>query len=94
MDAKAFTQQLARTLGEDPRRVAAMIDALAGTLRRSAVSLTPIAIPSFGTFVPTKYDEEVVTDRVTGRRMLLPPQISIEFKPAGMLRKKLAENHE
>ena len=94
MDSKTFAQQLAYKLNEDPRRVGSMIDAFAGVLRRSAVSLAPIAVPSFGTFCPTKFDEEVVTDRVTGKRMLLPPQIAVEFKPAAMLRKKLIDNHE
>jgi len=94
MDNKTFLQRLSKNLGEDPHRVALMLDAFAGVLRSSATSLTNVAIPSFGTFIPVKIDEEIVTDRVTGRRMLLPPQITVQFQPAAMLRKKLSESHE
>ncbi len=93
MDSKAFTSKLARNLGEDPHRVASMVDAFATILRRSATNLTAVAIPSFGTFSPVKLDEEIVTDHSTGKRMMLPPQIVVEFQPAAMLRKKI-NSHE
>ena len=66
---------------------------LADILRQAAIDLDPVAVPSFGTFVPEKHDEEVVTDLSTGRRMLLPPQVNLTFVPAAMLRKKLT-SHE
>ena len=92
MDNKTFTSALAQRLGLDVKATAEMIDAFAGVLRRSAVSMSPVAVPSFGTFEPVKVDEEIVTDHVSGKRMLLPPQVSIEFQPAAMLRKKLCGN--
>lgn len=79
MDHKTFTQRLAKMLGDDTHRTSAMLDAFAAVLLKSAPTLTTIAVPSFGSFVPRKVDEEIVTDRVTGRRMLLPPQITVEF---------------
>ena len=94
MDNKTLVQSLSKNLGEDPHKVSAMIDAFAAVLRSSATTLTNVAIPSFGTFSPVKVDEEIVTDRVTGRRMLLPPQVVIEFQPAAMLRKKLSDANE
>lgn len=91
---KPLIQHLSQSLGEDQHRVNAMLEALADVLRSSATGLTALAIPSFGTFEPVKYDEEIVTDRVTGKRMLLPPQVTVEFHPAAMLRKRLNESHE
>lgn len=93
MDSKTFTQRLAQRLGDDPRRTASLIDTLAGIIRESATNLTSVAVPSFGTISAVKHDETVTTDLSTGRRMLLPPQITVEFTPAAMLRKKLS-NHE
>ncbi|MDO4320809.1 MAG: HU family DNA-binding protein [Bacteroidales bacterium] len=93
MDSKTFTQRLAQRLGDDPRRTSAMIDTLAGIIRNGATSLTSVAVPSFGTIAAVKHDETVTTDLSTGRRMLLPPQITVEFTPAAMLRKKLS-SHE
>lgn len=89
MDSKSFNSRLARSLDMPPKRVAEMVDAFGRILCASAKTLTTVAIPSFGSFVPTKTDEEVVTDRSTGKRLLLPPQITVEFHPAAMLRKKL-----
>lgn len=56
---------------------------------QALTDLDSVAIPSFGTFTPVKRDEEITTDLSTGRRMLLPPQITLEFTPAAMLRKHL-----
>lgn len=94
MDSKTFTDRLAARLNTDVAAVNRMLDSLAGVMRRSAVSLSPVAVPSFGTWTPVKADEEIVTDRVTGKRMLLPPQITIEFIAAAMLRKKLLSGNE
>lgn len=89
MDSKNFIEAVALRLGTSPAAVDGMLEALAGVLRRSAVEMQPVAVPSFGTWTPVKVDEEIVTDHDSGKRMLLPPQINIEFKPAAMLRKKL-----
>lgn len=94
MDHKTFVQRLSRTLGEDQHATSAMIDTFADVLRTAASGRTSVAVPSFGTFMPVKVDEEIVTDRVTGRRMLLPPQITVEFVPAAMLRKRFTEDNE
>lgn len=93
MDSKTFNNKVAKTLDTSPKRVADMVDAFASVLRESARTLSTVAVPSFGNFVTVKADEEVITDRSTGRRMLLPPQVSVEFHPAAMLRKKL-NSHE
>lgn len=93
MDSKTFTQRLAQRLGDDPRRTAALVDTLAGIIRNSAAALNSVAIPSFGTFAGIKHCESITTDHSTGRRLLLPPQITVEFTPAAMLRKKLS-SHE
>lgn len=89
MDAKSFNTKVARSLDISARQAAELIDAFAGVLRESARTLDPVALPSFGSFTPVKRDETVVTDRITGQRLLLPPQITIEFNAASMLRKKI-----
>ena len=93
MDSKTFNNRLARSLDRSPKQVAELTDALALIMRDSAKSLSTIAIPSFGNFVTTKTNEEIVIDRSTGKRLLLPPQITVEFNPAAMLRKKI-NSHE
>lgn len=94
MDSKTLVQRTSHALGDDIRRTSAMLDAFATVLRNAVASRSSIAIPTFGTFMTVKVDEEIITDRVTGHRVMLPPQITVEFKPAAMLRKKLTEGHE
>ncbi|MDE6287615.1 MAG: HU family DNA-binding protein [Muribaculaceae bacterium] len=93
MDSKTFNSKLAAALGDNQRHTAALTEAFAAILRDASKSLTAVAVPSFGSFVPVKSDEEIVVDRVSGKRLLLPPQITVEFHPAAMLRKKLI-SHE
>lgn len=50
-----------------------------------------IAIPSLGSFVGKKHDETVVKDLATGRRLLLPPAIEVEFIPGGRLKNSVGE---
>jgi nucleoid DNA-binding protein len=48
--------------------------------------LDTVAVPGFGNFEPVKHLEQVVTDRVSGQRMLLPPEIELTFHPGTKLR--------
>jgi len=50
-----------------------------------------VAVPAFGTFAPRKHDEAIVDDLSTGKKMLVPPEISIEFRPGAMLLKRLRQ---
>ena len=47
-----------------------------------------VAIPGFGTFFPEKADECVKAD-ASGRRLLMPPAIIVNFKPSVVLRNRL-----
>ncbi len=93
MDSKVFNAKLAKSLDMTPKRVGELLDAFAGILQESARTMTTVAVPSFGSFEPQKVDEEIIVDRATGRRMMLPPQITVEFHTAAMLRKKM-NSHE
>lgn len=93
MDYKTLNLRLAAALGQEPQVVASLADAFAKVLSDSVDTLTTVAIPSFGSFCPVKYDEEIKTDLTTGKRMIFPPQIVIEFHPAASLRKKM-KSHE
>ena len=89
MDSKTFINNITQILDEDTVHVISLIEAFAATLCSCATTMTVVAVPSFGSFVPTKADEEIITDRSTGRRLLLPPQITVEFHAAAKLRKSV-----
>lgn len=94
MDSKTLNRQLAASLQLSSQQVSSLLGGFAKVLASSAETLSTVAIPSFGTFNTVKYDEEIKTDLETGRRLLFPPRIVLEFNPASSLRKKLAEGHE
>lgn len=50
-----------------------------------------IAIPGFGTFEPVKEDERIQNDLSTGKRLLLPPEITVQFKSSALLRRKISD---
>lgn len=89
MDYKSFKKRLSEVTARPEADVDALVDALAVVIREAATDLDSVAVPTFGTFVPVKHNEEVVTDLSTGKRMLVPPEITLEFQPGAMLRKKL-----
>lgn len=91
--SRNFTTELARRIGRDRKATETLIAALSQALRQHCSELDRVAIPAFGTFEPVKHDEKIVTDRSTGHRIMLPPEVELTFKPASKLR-KLAENRE
>ena len=89
MEYKQFRKRLAESLGRDAKDIDALVEGLAMVIRENASELDTTAIPSFGSFVPEKHDEEIITDLSTGRRMLVPPEVVLRFAPSAVLRKRL-----
>lgn len=63
----------------------------AGIVEEQTRDLNRVALPSLGSFRGVKRDETVVRDLSTGRRLLLPPAIEIEFVAGGRLKNGIAE---
>lgn len=91
MESKQLVSIVSQKLSRDQKDINALIEALAATLREKCGNMDSVAIPGFGTFVPIKEEEKISTDLSTGKRVLLPPQISLTFQPSVILRKKLLE---
>ena len=92
MDHKTIVNNLSKKIDREPKEISALIDGLATIIKEKCGNLSEIAIPGFGTFVPTKEDEKVITDLSTGKKILLPPQITLNFEPSIVFRKKVANN--
>ena len=82
---------ISRRSSIDAARVARFLAVFADIIREECGNENNVAIPGFGTFEGVKHDESVVRDLASGRNMLLPPSIELQFKPGGMLRKKVTE---
>ncbi len=88
MDSKTFTTTLSKTLATDSKEIMAMTEALSSAITAALCDRDRVAIPSFGSFETRKEDEKIVTDAITGKRILLPPVVEICFMPATSLLKK------
>lgn len=89
MDYETFSSKVAERFGHDASDVDALVEGLALVLAHSCSDLDSVAVPTFGTFAPRKHPEEVVDDMATGKKMLVPPEITVEFRPGAMLTKRI-----
>ncbi len=89
MDNKAYIAGLATQLGIDINETARLSEALSDVIREACAEGEAVAVPGFGTFDVEKHDEYVVTDPTNGRRLLMPPSVSLHFKPSSQLKKSV-----
>lgn len=93
MDSSALTKHISDSAGIDKKTTETLIEALTSVIAETACAGDTVAVPSFGSFVPVKLDEEIKTDLSSGKRVLFPPQVVLEFNPAASLRKKTSESN-
>lgn len=89
MDNKQLQETIAKRMGRNGADVAKLMDALVTTIKERCGELDSIAIPGFGTFEAKKKLERIVVNPGTGKRMLVPPKISLTFKPSTLLKSKI-----
>lgn len=90
MDSKTFISRIARQMDCDTRCVSEFLSAFASVVGERASELDTVTVPGFGNFVPTKHPERVETDAASGKQMLMPPKISVDFVAGSALKKHLS----
>lgn len=91
MDNKTLIETASRRSGVSRKEATNMLAALAECVRDAAIQLDTVAIPSFGSFEPKKRAERVMSVPSSGRRLLLPPKITLGFKVATVLKQQLRD---
>lgn len=89
MDAKALTSELAGKLGRDEGDINLLCGELASVIGDIVSSGDSVAIPSFGSFEPKKRNERIAMHPSTGKKILIPPKLSVIFRPSAMLKQKI-----
>lgn len=89
MDTKQFIRQLSERTGRSAQEVETLIDGLSEIIKDRCSKMDSIAIPGFGTFEPRKRVERVNVHPTTGKKILIPPKISLSFKMSAVLKNKL-----
>lgn len=88
MTQEELINLLAENVGVSADVARLMVTTIAQCIADNCRDMDAVAIPGFGTFQPVKADERLVVDK-TGRRILLPPEIALQFRSSVLLRKKL-----
>lgn len=89
MENKSFLGAVAQRAAIDNSLAGKLTEALSAIVAESAANDRRVAIPGFGTFAGIKRDEEVVENPATGRMLLMPPSLQLEFFPSSMLKKAM-----
>lgn len=91
MDNRSFIEELSRRLDISRETVTLLTDSLAQTMGKSASAMENFAVPNFGVFEPRMRQERIALHPATGKKLLVPPRISLAFKCSPALKQKI--NH-
>lgn len=89
MDNKTFIDELSSRCELDRETVVSLTELLCDALVETIVENDSVTIASFGSFDPRLKAERVVVHPSTGRKMLVPPKLTITFKPSALLKQKV-----
>lgn len=89
MDNKTLIDILAKKLNLTPEDVGELISSLCESLGECGANLDQVNVPGFGTFEPRKRNERVSVHPASGKRLLIPPKIVLNFKSTSSLKQRV-----
>jgi nucleoid DNA-binding protein len=89
MDNRHLQNTISKRMRRSDADVAKLLDAFVTVVKERCGELDSIAIPGFGTFEPKKKLERISVNPATGKKMLIPPKITLNFKPSTLLKSKI-----
>lgn len=89
MDTKSFINILAERIDRDPDDVAMLIRSMGTIIANSVKEGDVVAVPAFGTFESKMRAERVTNHPSSGKKILVPPKLSIVFKPSAILKQRV-----
>lgn len=89
MDHKTLIEQLSKRTGIDKGDAASILDTFVGIVADRCSGMDTPAISGFGMFEPKLRQERINRHPASGKRMLLPPKITLTFKPSALLKQKI-----
>ncbi|MCH5224656.1 MAG: HU family DNA-binding protein [Muribaculaceae bacterium] len=89
MDNKTFLDTLSQRLDISLASVGALLESLAKEIADNAANLDGVVVPGFGSFEPRLREERVSLHPASGKRLLVPPRITLSFKQSPILKQKI-----
>ena len=92
MNSKEFVGELSRRLGYTNKDAAQLVASVVSILTAELQDGKTASLQGFGTFEVKKKMERIVVNPVTSQRMLVPPKLTLGFRPSQVLKDKLKKN--
>ena len=89
MQHKELVEKLSKSLDRNKSDINKLVEALSNVVMERCSEHDSISVPRFGTIEAVKHNETVKVDESTGKRMLLPPRVDVEFTTSTVLKKRL-----
>ncbi len=89
MDTKSLIERISERTGRTAADVESLLKSFGGLITEEVGQGDIISLPGFGTFEPKMREERVAVHPSTGKRILVPPKLSMIFKPSALLRQKV-----
>lgn len=86
MTHKEFVSELADRVGLTQAKTAELLDVLLETLCTQLAEGNSIAFQGFGLLEPKKKMERIIVNPATKQRFLVPPKISVSYRPSQNLK--------
>lgn len=92
MDNKTFIETLGKRINAGKDEASEMVSSLCKVLADAALEGDSVTFPGFGSFEPRKRMERVAVHPGSGKKMLIPPKISLTFRPSTLLKQKVRDH--
>lgn len=88
MNNKAFISELARRTGYTLEDTQKLVNTVVESISDNLQDGNGVAISGFGSFDLKKRLERIITNPSTGKRMLVPPKLVINFRPVSSVKNR------
>ncbi|MBO7109960.1 MAG: HU family DNA-binding protein [Prevotella sp.] len=94
MNNKEFINELARRNEMKAVDAQAWMNTLLGAMGDNFLEGNAVQLPNFGVFEVKKKLERIIINPSTGQRMLVPPKLTLAFKPTPQTKEKIKKGGE
>ena len=71
--------------------MASLTEAMSGAIGDCGMILASVACPSFGTFEPRKRIERIAVHPSSGKKLMVPPKIVMNFRASQILKQRVGD---
>ena len=89
MDNRTFIDKIAERTGRTREEISELTESLRVIVAEAIKDGDIVAIPSVGTFEPKLRGDRITIHPSSGKKMLIPPKLTINFKPSSLLKQKI-----